>query len=60
MLLPPVKTCVHRLVNEPCVHTQTLFRGKNMETKKITRMEGRKREEGDEGKTKREKLRVTF
>lgn len=58
MLLPPVKTCVHRLVNEPCVHTQMLFPGKNRETKKILRMDGRKRDQrrGTRGKLNEERV----
>lgn len=43
MLPSPVKAFVHKLVNERCVHTQMLFHGKNRETKKIMRMEGKKR-----------------
>ena len=42
MLPPPVKACVHKLVNEHCVHTHKCFMVKNRETKKITRAEGRK------------------
>lgn len=62
MLLPPVKTCVHRLVNEPCLHTHMLFPGKNRETKKILRMDSRKLRGGGQGEnlTRNEKLRATF
>lgn len=28
MLLPPINACVHKLVNEHCIRTQILVRGK--------------------------------
>lgn len=58
MLLPPVKTCVHRLVNEPCVHTHKCCFAVKKQGHKGNNEDGAESEE--ENVTGNKRLRATF